>query len=463
MKENSISNQKEILFCPALREAEARVASRLKERGVRFRWVNDRRDLARQLRTVPPALFVLDLARVDRSILEAFSEIEEFLVDCKTIIFGSEVDLQKLGIRRLIDVVFVPNLPDDTALTTALEKTLNDGTAFFDENRMWSNPYYFLFFRPCGMRKVKAAVDHVAPTDIPVLISGESGTEKELVAQAIHDRSLRRTKPFITLNCGAIGSEVLESELFGFEAGAFLGAHRKKPGSCELAHEGTLFLDEIGEMDGSLQGKLVRAFEDREFSRFGGEGRVPFNARVIACTKWNLKKIVEAGRFREDLYDCLNVVNIAVPPLRKRKEEIPSLTEHFLNRYHHRYGRSYPRLSEKTEEVFLNYDWPGNTRQLKDAIKRMVVLKDEEAVVREILGQETARVGTVTPASSSQPLEQRIGNLKDVGRRAAKEAERVIIQETLDHTRWNRRETADILQISYKALLYKIKEYGLDQ
>jgi len=314
------------------------------------------------------------------------------------------------------------------------------------------------------MKKIKTIIDQVAHTDISVLIEGERGTGKELVARAIHCCSLRRTKPFIKVNCTAIPRELLESEFFGFEKGTFASTYARRPGRLELANEGTILLDEVGELDGSLQTKVLQVLQEREFYRLGGENSIGIDTRVIACTEVNLQKVAEAGRFRKDLYDYLNVVDISVPPLRERREEIPSLTKYFLNLYNAHYGRSLVDVSKETEKFFMNYDWPGNIRQLQNAIKRIVVLKDEEQVIQEIPEKRRATSETPVPSSALSEIAEEGGDdLKEVGRRAAKEAERVVIQKMLEETRWNRRETAERLQISYKALLYKIKEYGLDQ
>ncbi len=315
------------------------------------------------------------------------------------------------------------------------------------------------------MNHIKTIVDQVAPTDIAALICGERGTGKDLVAQAIHLKSTRCHKPFIKVNCAAGPSSFLEGELFGFENGAFPGAGSRKPGKLELANEGTLFLDEIGDLDGTSQTKLLRTLKNEKFCRLGGMNSIAFKCRIIASTKSDLRSAVETGGFREDLYYRLNAASIPLPPLRLRREEISSLAQYFLDLYNFRYGRSCPTISKETEKLFHSYDWPGNIRELKRTIKQIVVSNDERGVVRKKLEKPSARSDTAgSPSCGSLSVEgDEIENLKEVGRRAAKEAEMGIIQKMLEETRWNRRATAKLLQISYKALLYKIKEYGLDQ
>ncbi len=266
------------------------------------------------------------------------------------------------------------------------------------------------------------------------------------------------------MNCGAIPAELLESELFGIEKATLAGASARRPGKLDLANEGTIFLREVVNLDGSLQAKLFQTLQKRAFCRLGGKTDIPLSTRVITSTKSDLQKAVKAGDFRGDLYDFLNIASIPLPPLRERKEEIPSLMQHFLDLYNFRCGRSYSSFSKDTEEVFLEYDWPGNVRELQNAIKAIVLSDDEAQVVRQIRERQRNTLDGIAPISPlAVPLEEGGDNLKEVGRRAAKEAEKLAIEKMLNQTRWNRRETAKLLQISYKALLYKIKEYGLDR
>lgn len=322
--------------------------------------------------------------------------------------------------------------------------------------------YSLLFSKSSKMLRLKAIIDRIAPTDITVLIRGESGTGKELVARAICSKSLRRDKPFVKINCAAIPLELMESELFGFERGAFTGAHAKKPGKFELASSGTIFMDEISEIDISLQSKLLQVLQDGEFSRLGGNGNVNVDARVISATKTDLEEAMEDGCFRKDLYYRLNAVSIFVSPLRERKEEISYLSDYFLRFCNCRYNRNRGPLSRKTLRLFDQYDWPGNVRELENVIKRIVILDSEEAVIHDLWGGDISG-----DKQWNIPREEAdsVGalNLKEIGREASHRAEREAIQRALLRTRWNRREAAQLLQVSYKALLYKIREYGIDK
>jgi len=340
------------------------------------------------------------------------------------------------------------------------------------------------------MREVRDLIARVADTDVTVLIRGESGTGKELVARAIHESSPRRQRTFVKVNCAALPSELLESELFGFERGAFTGAIQQKPGKFEFAHEGTMFLDEISEMHPPLQSKLLQVLQDGEFARLGGRRDVRVDVRIVAATNRDIECAVAEGQFREDLYFRLNVVCITLPPLRQRRDEIPLLTERFLEQYADHYNRPRLALAEETKRLFNEYDWPGNVRELENLVKRAVVLGSDDSIRREladaIAGRrrlpgpipalqprtpETAAAPAAAPAPVAAAPQERApaeapavtGSLKDIARHAAREAERDLIYRTLQQTRWNRREAAEILGVSYKALLYKIKEAELDK
>jgi len=457
---SSTISAKEVLFIPPPPIPVASVESDFKGEGIRFSSVTEDGELLSRLKAATPFLLVFDLSRWDGSIWTVMPKIEACLGRCKAIVFGKDGDLDMVSGRVAEDVVFLPDVLDAGLLSTALERILRGGWDLFKRRCFIKTPYHLLFCHGPKMEKVKAVIDEIAPTEITPLISGESGTGKELVAHAIHSRSSRRDKPLIKVNCAAVPVSVLEGELFGLEKEAFFGVPRQKPGKLELADEGTLFLDEIGGLDAPLQAKLLRVLRDKEFLRLGGSGSIAAHARLLACTSVNLRTAVEAGRFREDLYNCLSVVHITLPPLRERKEEIRSLVRYFVKLYNFRYGRSYPGLSEQTHALFLRYDWPGNIRELRDIIKRIVVSEDEEAVVREMTmgGADFA-----APPFRLRAFCNGAGSLREIGRRAAKEAEKGIILDMLERTHWNRRRTAALLQISYKALLYKIREYGLDR
>jgi two-component system, NtrC family, response regulator AtoC len=341
------------------------------------------------------------------------------------------------------------------------------------------------------MREVLELVNRVADTDVTVLVRGESGTGKELVARAVHSASPRRERNFVKVNCAALPSELLESELFGFERGAFTGAIQHKPGKFEFANHGTMFLDEISEMGAPLQSKLLQVLQDGEFARLGGRQDVKVDVRVVTATNRDLERAVADGQFREDLFFRLNVVCITLPPLRQRRDEITPLTQYFLRHYSEHYNKAPLALATDTLRLFNEYDWPGNVRELENLVKRMVILGTDSPIRREVaeaIAGRTADVGPIPvvaqaaaaavaapqippheppgmPVGSSGREEAPVftGSLKDIGRSAARVAERELIYRTLQQTRWNRREAAEILGISYKALLYKIKEAELDK
>jgi len=312
------------------------------------------------------------------------------------------------------------------------------------------------------MHRIKEIIDQIANTDVTVLIQGESGVGKEVVARSIHLNSFRKEKPFVKVNCAALPQELLESELFGYEKGAFTGAYRQKPGKFELADGGTIFLDEISEMSLSLQGKLLQVLQDREFSRLGGKKDLRVDVRVLVATNKNIEEGVKEARFREDLYYRLNVVNITIPPLRERKEEIPIFVEHFLEKYGKKYQRRVNPLSDELIKVFSQYHWSGNVRELENVIQRFVVLGNEKAIVEEL--SPVARIDSI-PAKKTKmvPTKKSWPSLKEVHRDAIKKAESEIILKALETTNWNRKKAANILEINYKTLLYKIKECGLDR
>ena len=312
------------------------------------------------------------------------------------------------------------------------------------------------------MQRIKEIIDQIANTDVTVLIQGESGVGKEVVARSIHLNSFRKERPFVKVNCAALPQELLESELFGYEKGAFTGAYRQKPGKFELANGGTIFLDEISEISLSLQGKLLQVLQDREFSRLGGKKDIRVDVRVLVATNKNMEEGVKSGRFREDLYYRLNVVNITIPPLRERREEIPIFVEYLLDKFSKKYQKKAVPLSEKMMKALTRHRWPGNVRELENVIQRFVVLGNEEAIIEEL-----------TPVIQEDPVSEQNRtavatkrawpSLREVHQEALKKAECETILKALEMTNWNRKRAADILNISYKALLYKIKETGLNR
>jgi two-component system, NtrC family, response regulator AtoC len=320
--------------------------------------------------------------------------------------------------------------------------------------RGYLETYAPLLGRSPAMRSIKEIVEDIAGTDATVLIRGESGVGKDLVSRAIHAASPRHDGPFVKVNCAALPLELLESELFGHEQGAFTGAYRRKLGQVEYANRGTLYLDEIGELPWPMQAKLLHVLQDLRFSRVGGREPLTVNVRFIAATNRNLELALSRNEFREDLYYRLNVVEIRVPALRERREEIPGLIDHFLQAFNTLYGKD-KRLAPGTIDLLIRHPWPGNVRELENAVRRMVVLTDGEQAFAASTRQ------TSNPAArgyfDSSPTE----GLRDIARRGAREAERKALAEVLGRVAWNRSEAARILRVSYKTLLNKISECGL--
>ena len=309
------------------------------------------------------------------------------------------------------------------------------------------------------MLKIRQQILQIAPVDVPVFLSGESGVGKEVIARMVHLRSTRSQQPFTKVNCAALPGELLESELFGYEQGAFTGAVRAKPGKFELANKGTLFLDEIAEMSPHLQAKLLHVLQDGQYSRLGARSTVNVDVRILAATNVDVKEAMRSGRFREDLYYRLNVLSIHIPPLRERTAEIPLLFRHFLVKYSEKYQKPAPDPSKHLLEAAVRYTWPGNLRELENFIKRYVILEDDEGSFRELLemtGQQqrlTPREETLVP--KDQGLKALVRGLKD-------EAEMEAIADALEKTNWCRKDAAHMLGISYKALLYKMRQFNLD-
>ncbi|MGO8720324.1 MAG: sigma 54-interacting transcriptional regulator [Acidobacteriaceae bacterium] len=330
------------------------------------------------------------------------------------------------------------------------------------------------------MAEIRDTVEKVAGTDVTVLIRGESGVGKEVIARLLFEYSRRRQKPFIKVNCAAIPHDLLESELFGYEAGAFTGAIRDKPGKFELANHGTLFLDEIAEMHPMLQAKLLHVLQDGTFSRLGAKRDVAVDVRVICATNKLLEERVREGLFREDLLYRINVVTIFLPPLRERRDEIPILTDYLLRKYAIQYSRPLHRFSPEVTRRMMEYDWPGNIRELENLCKRFVIVGSEAQILRELASHSGSASEAPSAVSSSHerpadgpsatagageaPARPATNiSLLEVGRRAAWEAERRAILEMLENTHWNRREASRRLQVSYKALLNKIKQMQLEE
>src|ERR1700688_2256855 len=412
-----------------------------------------------------PDYIVLDVLMPEMDGLETLRQLMQIdrslnviMLSCSNEV-GTVVEAIRLGAHDYLTKPFEKTELDAAMLKSRQKKQLTqENQALRDYCDQVTEDLSFLAASP-QMLKIRQQILQIAPVDVPVFISGESGVGKEVVARMIHLRSLRRQQAFVKVNCAALPGELLESELFGYEQGAFTGAVRAKPGKFELANKGTIFLDEIAEMSPHLQAKLLHVLQDGQFSRLGARTTVNVDVRVLAATNMDVKDAMRSGRFREDLYYRLNVLSIHIPPLRERTTEIPLLFRHFLAKYSEKYAKPAPDPSKHLLEAALRYPWPGNLRELENFVKRYVILEDDEGSFRELLemtGQQQRLIPRVeAPAPKEQGLKALVRGLKD-------EAETEAIADALEKTNWCRKDAARMLGISYKALLYKMRQFNLD-
>jgi len=481
-------------------------------------------DLLQSLRrSPPPDVVLLDVLMPGMNGLETLRALREAYPGVQVIMLSGQqvpstiVDSVRLG---AVDYVTKPDDPDgmgEAALELAIRSALEKVKLVDEVTRLRAQ----VADEPDGtqpswggdsaMRQVLTMVERVADSDVSVLITGESGVGKEVIARELHRRSPRRSRNFVKVNCAALPAELLESELFGHERGAFTGAQISRIGKFEFANGGTIMLDEIGEMPAALQAKLLHVLQDGEFAKLGSNRPVSVDVRVIAATNRDLAAMIRSGQFRDDLYYRLQVIEIHVPPLRERRSEILPLSEFFLIKYAGSYGRPAVRLSDRLRDALVEYPWPGNVRELENVMKRYVILQDERIVLRELERARTTpppspgsteppRPSVATAASEAPsvpapvpaepvalppaapaaaaaslpiaPADETVANGKSfsldepvalpvLARQAALNAEREAIQQALDHFRWNRRKAARLLGVSYKTLLNKMKECGI--
>jgi len=315
-------------------------------------------------------------------------------------------------------------------------------------------PEPVVFGHSDAMLSLRERLDKVAAANVPVLITGESGTGKDIIARMIHARSPWRVGPFVKVNCPAIPGTLLESELFGYEKGAFTGAYGTKPGRVELAHRGTLFLDEISELDLGLQSKLLQLLQDGQFCRIGAQEDKKVEVRVVCATNRKLEEEIENGTFRQDLFYRINVVNLRMPPLRERRGDIEELVNYFLEHYNRKYNCRARAISPELMGVLQKYHWPGNIRELENLVKRYVILGNEEAISSDLTTHDQEYFNP--DISLDGPI-----SLKKLTRQAVRELERKVILKVLQANHCNRKQAAKALSISYRALLYKIRDAGL--
>lgn len=447
----------------------------------------------RMFRVYDPGLVLLDVSMPGIGGLETLERLKQIKQEVAVIMISAQNDPEiifrasKLGADDYLSKPFEPR-DLELRINKAVEKLqiTRDASQIRDHVRRQTD-FSMLFGTSPKMEDVKNTIEQVAETNATVLIRGESGTGKEVVARMIYGQSLRREKPFVKVNCAAIPHELLESELFGYEPGAFTGANRQKLGKFDQANNGTLFLDEISEMHPALQAKLLHVLQDGEFSRLGGKRDIAVDVRVLAATNKPIERAVEEGIFREDLFYRLNVVTIHIPPLRERREEIPVFLDFFLRKYSEYYGKTPAAFSDYAVSRMMEYTWPGNIRELENLVKRYTIVGNESQIIRELSTHKpivssmtgTSPIWGIKEPHTSQPAqpiqapppvqsavptptmnakgELEMPSLLEIGKRAAMLAEREAIERVLAQTRWNRRQAAKILKISYKALLNKLK------
>lgn len=317
-----------------------------------------------------------------------------------------------------------------------------------------------------AMAKIRARIERLAPVDVPVLLLGESGVGKEVVARQIHRLSPRAFRPFLKVNCAALPNDLLESELFGYEAGAFTGATKSKPGQFELCHKGTILLDEIGELPPALQAKLLHVLQDRQFSRLGGRSLVTVDVRILAATNVDIDEALETKRLREDLYYRLSAFTVRVPPLRERREDIAPLLEYFMDRLSTQLRQPALEFSPRLAEACLKHSWPGNVRELENFVKSYLVLGDEEAALAELL-ERRGHLGNARESGLEAVVRMHTrrlagtSNLKSMVRELKAQAEREAIRLALERANGSRTQAAQLLSISTKALHYKLHQYDI--
>src|ERR1700721_1481983 len=418
--------------------------------------------LQRVEKGLQPDLVLLDVLMPGIDGLQTLEQLRQLQPKVKFVMLSLVNDTRKFVHAMKLGAQDYLTKPFQKAeLDAVIDLSLGQGKqAYSGEVEELSEDVFFIAASP-AMRKIRSQAALVANVDIPVLLLGESGTGKEVLGRLIHKLPPRAHATFLKVNCAAVPADLLESELFGYEAGAFTGANHAKPGKFELCNKGTILLDEIGEMPPSLQAKLLHVLQDQQFSRLGSRSLIKVDVRILAATNINIPEALANKRLREDLYYRLNAFTLSVPPLRERKEEIPILLKHFMANMSERYARPPLPLSTEMLQACQDYSWPGNLRELNNFVKRYLVLGDEKLAIQELRPKTDGNGAQFDPAW--QNAGDAAGGLKSLARTAKDGAEAEAISKALDETNWNRKQAAVLLKISYKALLYKIRQYGIAQ
>jgi two-component system, NtrC family, response regulator AtoC len=418
--------------------------------------------LERVEKGLEPELVLLDVLMPGIDGLQTLEQLRQMRPGVKVVMLSCVSDTRKVvQAMRLGAQDYLTKPFQKAELDAVIDQCLGKNQqAYAGEVEELCDDVFFVAASP-AMRKIRSQAALVANVDIPVLLLGESGTGKEVLGRLVHKLSPRAHRTFLKVNCAAVPADLLESELFGYEPGAFTGATHAKPGKFELCNKGTILLDEIGEMPPILQAKLLHVLQDQQFSRLGSRTVIKVDVRILAATNINIPEALASKRLREDLYYRLNAFTLSLPPLRERKEEIPILLKHFMSRMAEQYARPPLPLSPTLMTACLEYSWPGNLRELSNFIKRYLILGDEKLAIAELNPKSDGSGGQRTDGTAKATGEASGGGLKSLSRSAKDEAEAAAITRALEQTNWNRKQAAALLKISYKALLYKIRQYGI--
>src|SRR5579872_1287274 len=408
-----------------------------------------------------PDLVLLDVLMPGIDGLQTLEQLRQKQPNAKVVMLSCVSDTRKVVQAMKLGAQDYLTKPFQKAeLDAVIDLSLGQGKQTYSgEVEELADDVFFIAASP-QMRKIRSQAALVANFDIPVLLLGESGTGKEVLGRLIHKLSPRAHRTFLKVNCAAVPADLPESELFGYEPGAFTGATHAKPGKFELCNKGTILLDEIGEMPPALQAKLLHVLQDQQFSRLGSRSVIKVDVRILAATNIDIPQALATKRLREDLYYRLNAFTLQLPPLRERKEEIPVLLKHSMTQMAERYARPQLPLSPQLLEACQAYGWPGNLRELNNFLKRYLILGDENLAAAELHPRTDGNGGGGARADAGSKGSD-VGGLKSLARSAKDEAEGEAIRQALEQTNWNRKQAAALLQISYKALLYKIRQYGI--
>jgi two-component system response regulator AtoC len=418
----------------------------------------------------PPDAVLLDLMMPNRDGLETLKEIRRMHSSLPVIVVSgafSTMNVVAAMKNGATDFLCKPVVHEDLQKAIARALDLRGGSNYSSvEKTIIPATRAFVGTNP-RMREIQSLADQIGWSEAPVLVQGETGSGKEVIAREFHARSPRAKKLFLKLNCAALPTELVESELFGYERGAFTGAFQKKAGMFEMADGGTILLDEIGDMDVRLQAKLLQVLQDHQFQRIGGKDIVKVDVRIMAATHRDLEAAIADRTFREDLYYRLNVINIHIPPLRERGQDILPMTEYLIKR-HATPGAPVPVITPDLRRTMLTYGWPGNVRELENVVRKLLILGDADLIARELQGKTTRRalvaatkVENITrPAATDYAVND--SPILEQVTKAKHQAETDAILAALNATRWNRKQAAALLKVDYKALLYKMKKLGVE-